>query len=416
MDINLIKKQFPILSQSINDHILIYLDNAGMSQMPEKVMRRILEWEGRERSNIHSGLHSLSQKSTEVYELARQKIGQFIGADEDEIVFVKNTTEAINLVAYTWARKNLKRGDAILISELEHHSNILPWKILSDEIGVELKWLPIDNKSQLSIVNCQKLLDDKVKLIALSHVSNVLGTINPIKEIIKVARDKNIVTLIDGAQAVSHLAVDVKELGCDFYAFSGYKLYGPTGIGVLYGRREILETLPPFLSGGGTILSVTKDKIKWREAPEKLEGGTPNIAGAVGLAEAISFLSEIGMDNVSTHERELTTYALDKLKLLCPSRESGNPSSSPIIIFGPKEAKNQVSVISFNINGVHAHDVATILDEQGIAIRAGQHCAGPLLERLNVPATCRISFGVYNTLAEIDILIKVLQEVISKFK
>jgi len=411
-----IRSQFPILSQPINNQPLVYFDNAGMSQMPQRVMKRVLEWEGRERGNIHSGLHSLSQKSTEAYELGRQKVAQFIGADEDEIVFVKNTTEAINLVAYVWARKNLKRGDVIVISELEHHSNILPWRILADDCGIEIRWLEIGDGGRLKSENGKWKMDDRVKLIAFTHVSNALGTINPIKEITKIAREKGIVTLIDGAQAVPHLAVDVKELGCDFYAFSGYKMYGPTGIGVLYGQRDILHNLPPFLAGGGTILSVKKNEVKWREAPEKLEGGTPNIAGAVGLGEAISFLSEIGMDNVSAHEQELTTYALEKLK-----------SIPAITIYGPKDMENRAgppeagalgraSVISFNIKNIHAHDVATILDEQGIAIRAGHHCAGPLMERLGVPATCRISFGVYNTVEEIDVLIKTLQEVITKFK
>lgn len=376
-----------------------------MAQMPEQVMKRVLKFEGQERGNIHSGLHSLSQKASEAYELARQKVAQFIGADENEIVFIKNTTEAINLVAYVWARKNLKRGDVILISELEHHSNILPWKILADEMGVELRWMPIEDDGQLSIVNCQKLIDNKVKLIALTHVSNAIGTINPVKEIIKIAQEKNIVTLIDGAQAVPHLAVDVKDLGCDFYAFSGYKMYGPTGIGVLYGQRDILHSLPPFLAGGGTILSVTKNAVKWREAPEKLEGGTPNIAGAVGLAESISFLSKIGMDNVSNHERELTAYALEKLKTI-----------PAITIYGSKDINNRAGVISFNVKDIHAHDVATILDEQGIAIRAGHHCAGPLMERLGVPATCRVSFGIYNTKEEIDVLIGGLNKIILKFK
>ncbi|MDP1709426.1 MAG: SufS family cysteine desulfurase [Candidatus Komeilibacteria bacterium] len=411
-----IRQQFPILSQPINGQPLVYFDNAGMSQMPQCVMKRVLEWEGHERGNIHSGLHSLSQKSTEAYELGRQKVAQFIGADEDEIVFVKNTTEAINLVAYVWARQNLKRGDAIVISELEHHSNILPWRILADDYGIEIRWLEIGDGGRLKSENGKWKMDDRVKLIAFTHISNAIGTINPVKEITEIAKAKGIITLIDGAQAVPHLAVDVKDLGCDFYAFSGYKMYGPTGIGVLYGQRDILHNLPPFLAGGGTILSVKKNEVKWREAPEKLEGGTPNIAGAVGLGEAISFLSEIGMDNVSAHERELTAYALEKLK-----------SIPAITIYGPKDMENRVGppeagalgragVISFNVKDIHAHDAATLLDEQGIAIRAGHHCAGPLMERLGVPATCRISFGVYNTLEEINVLVKALGEVIDKFR
>ena len=404
-DISPIRSQFPILSQQINNHQLVYFDNAAMAQMPERVMKRALKFEGRERGNVHSGLHALSQKAIEAYELARQKVARFIGARANEIVFVKNTTEAINLAAYSWARRNLKRGDAIVISELEHHSNILPWKILADEMGVEVRWIPIREDGRWKIEDGSQMMDDRAKLIAIGHVSNAIGTINPIKEIIKIAKDKGIVTLIDGAQAVPHTPIDVKDLGCDFYAFSGYKLYGPTGIGVLYGQRGILEKLPPFLAGGGTILSVKKDEVKWREAPEKLEGGTPNIAGAVGLGEAISFLSEIGMDKIAAHEHELTAYALDKLKTI-----------PEITIYGPKDMENRAGVISFNIKGVHAHDAATMLDEQGIAIRAGHHCAGPLMERLGVPATCRVSFGVYNTLEEIDVLIKVLREVVNRFK
>ncbi|OGY92260.1 MAG: cysteine desulfurase [Candidatus Komeilibacteria bacterium RIFCSPLOWO2_02_FULL_48_11] len=404
-DISPIRSQFPILSQQINNHQLVYFDNAAMAQMPERVMKRALKFEGRERGNVHSGLHALSQKAIEAYELARQKVARFIGARANEIVFVKNTTEAINLAAYSWARRNLKRGDAIVISELEHHSNILPWKILADEMGVEVRWIPIREDGRWKIEDGSQMMDDRAKLIAIGHVSNAIGTINPIKEIIKIAKDKGIVTLIDGAQAVPHTPIDVKDLGCDFYAFSGYKLYGPTGIGVLYGQRGILEKLPPFLAGGGTILSVKKDEVKWREAPEKLEGGTPNIAGAVGLGEAISFLSEIGMDKIAAHEHELTAYALDKLKTI-----------PEITIYGPKDMENRAGVISFNIKGVHAHDAATMLDEQGIAIRAGHHCAGPLMERLGVPATCRVSFGVYNTLEEIDVLIKALREVVNRFK
>ncbi|MEK7500905.1 MAG: cysteine desulfurase, partial [Patescibacteria group bacterium] len=343
----------------------------------------------------------------------------FIGADEDEIVFVKNTTEAINLVAYTWARRNLKKGDVILISELEHHSNILPLRMICDDLGVELQWIAIDESGQLTANSEQGwegLVNEKVKLIALTHVSNALGTINPIKEIVSLARKKGIMTLIDGAQAVPHLKVDVKDLDCDFYAFSGYKLYGPTGIAVLYGKREILDSLPAFMAGGGTILSVTKNEtnprthivsvgVKWRHAPEKLEGGTPNIAGAIGLAEAIAFLSELGMDKVAEHEKELTSYALEKLKAI-----------PGLTVYGSTEVENHAGVISFNLKNIHAHDVATLLDEQGVAIRAGHHCAGPLMERLGVPATCRISFGVYNGVDEIDIMIKVLQDIIERFK
>ena len=415
LNIQQIRDQFPILEQKINDKPLVYFDNAAMAQMPQRVMKRLLEWDGRERGNIHSGLHSLSQKSTESYQLAREAVAKFIGADEDEIVFVKNTTEAINLVAYAWARRNLKKGDVILISELEHHSNILPWQMLVEDLGVELRWMTIGESGRLAVDSWQSLMDDKVKLIAITHVSNALGTINPVKDIIKIAKEKGIMTLVDGAQAVPHMSVDVKDLDCDFYAFSGYKMYGPTGIGVLYGKRDILDSLPPFMVGGGTILSVTKKEtnprthivgvgVKWRLAPEKLEGGTPNISGAVGLAEAINFISEIGMDNVATHEQELTSYALEKLKAI-----------PEIIIYGPETMDNRAGVISFNIKDIHAHDVATLLDEQGIAIRAGHHCAGPLMESLGVPATCRISFGIYNTIEEIDVMIKVLREIVDKF-
>lgn len=400
-----IRGQFPILGQLINGKPLVYFDNAAMAQMPQAVMKRMLEWDGRERGNIHSGLHSLSQKSTESYQHSRETVAKFINADEDEIVFVKNTTEAINLVAYAWARKNLKKGNVILISELEHHSNILPWKMLADEIGVEVRWAGVDEDGRIGVASMGKLIDEKVKLIALTHVSNALGTINPVKDIIRLTHDKGIMVLIDGAQAVPHMSVDVKDLDCDFYAFSGYKLYGPTGIGVLYGKREILDSLPPFLAGGGTILSVTKNETKWRHAPEKLEGGTPNIAGAVGLAAGIAFLSELGMDKVAEHEKELTTYALEKLQAI-----------SEITIYGQKTMDNRGGVISFNLKAIHAHDVATLLDEQGIAIRAGHHCAGPLMEKLGVPATCRISFGVYNTGEEIDVLIKALGGIVIKFK
>jgi cysteine desulfurase / selenocysteine lyase len=392
MNIENIKSQFPIFKKKINGKPLVYLDSSNSSQKPMSVINRLNDFYKNEFSNIGRSIHSLSVNATNKYEETRVSIKNFINASsKDEIIFTKNATESINLVASTFGQQNIKKGDEILITELEHHSNYVPWNYLRESKGAIIKFAPINDDGDLIISEFEKLITSKTKIVAVTHLSNVTGTIVPVKEIIDIAHKKNIPVLVDGCQSAPHIKIDVKDLDCDFYAISCHKVYGPTGIGVLYGKKKWLEKLPPYIGGGGMIQEVKKDKISYAPLPEKYEAGTMPTAEVVAFNESIKFMQSIGIENLVNHERELTNYALEKLKTINSVKIIGNP-------------KNKAGVISFTIKGVHPHDIATILDEDGVAIRAGHHCCQILHQRLNLTATARASFGIYNTKEDIDIL------------
>ncbi len=385
---------FPALNQKINGHQLVYLDSAASSQPPSCVIDAIAEYERNDHANVHRGVHTLSHRATEVYENSRDKVVSFINAkSRNEIVFTRGTTESINLIAQSFSRSSLKKGDKIIITHLEHHSNIVPWQLVCEQTGAKLEIAAIDETGEVNSQALINMLDDKVKLLAISHVSNALGTINPIEKWISVARDRHIPTLIDGAQAVPHMSVDVQELDCDFYAFSGHKMLGPTGIGILYGKEEHLDKMPPWQGGGDMILEVRFSGTTYNELPYKFEAGTPNISGAVGLGAAISYLQDIGMDRIKTHEKEILAYMTAELKKIDGLRLIGT-------------AKKKASVQSFLLDDIHPHDIGTILDNQGIAIRTGHHCAMPVMEYFNISGTARASLGLYNNKTDIDRLIE----------
>ncbi|MCX8010493.1 MAG: cysteine desulfurase [Ignavibacteria bacterium] len=399
-----IREDFPILRTLVFCKPLIYFDNAATTQKPQSVIDSISNYYSTINSNIHRGVHFLSEQATIAYESSRTKIKNFINArSEKEIIFTRGTTEGINLIANSFGKAFIKDGDEIIISTMEHHSNIVPWQILCEEKKAKLKIIPITDSGELILEAFENLITERTKLISLVHVSNSLGTINPIKRVIEIAHQRNIPVLIDGAQAVAHLKVDVRELDCDFYAFSGHKIFGPTGIGVLYGKEELLNELPPYQGGGDMIRSVTFEKTLYNDLPNKFEAGTPNIAGAIGLGYAIDYLNQIGLDKTSKYEQELLEYATNSLATI-----------DGLEIIGT--AKEKASVISFTIKDIHPHDIGTILDREGIAIRTGHHCTQPLMKRFNVPATARASFAFYNTKEEIDIFINALQKVIEVFK
>ena len=392
MNIENIKSQFPIFSKKINGKNLVYLDSSNSSQKPLSVINRLDEFYKNEFSNIGRSIHSLSVNATNKFEETRNSVKDFINANsKDEIIFTKNATESINLVASTFGKQNIEKGDEILITELEHHSNYVPWHYLRESKGAVIKFAPINENGDIIISEFEKLINSKTKIVAVTHLSNVTGTIVPVKEIIDIAHKKKIPVLIDGCQSAPHIKIDVKDLDCDFYAISCHKVYGPTGVGVLYGKKKWLEKLPPYIGGGGMISEVNKDKILYAPLPEKYEAGTMPTAEVVAFNESIKFMKSIGIENLVNHERELTNYALEKLKTINSVKIVGNP-------------KNKAGVISFTIKGVHPHDIATILDEDGVAIRAGHHCCQILHQRLNLVATARASFGVYNTKEDIDIL------------
>lgn len=418
-NIEKIRRDFPILKRKIYGQTLVYFDNAATSQKPNQVIESITDYYKNHNANVHRGVHKLSEEATEKYEAARKTVADFInGGDKRQIVFTRNATEAINLVAYSWGRANLKAGDEILLSEMEHHSNLVPWQILAQEVGVKLKFIPIDEKGELRIKNneLRTYLTSKTKLVALTHVSNVLGTINPVKEVIEQIKTYNpkIKVLIDGAQAVPHIPVSVQTLGCDFYCFTGHKMLGPTGIGVLWAKKELLEEMPPFLGGGDMILEVSFAKASYNYIPWKFEAGTPNVAGAIGLAAACDYLAKIGMKKVREHEEDLTKYAIEQLKKI-----------KGLVIYGPEKLERRSGVISFNIVNppasggevaIHPHDLASILDGEGIAIRSGHHCAQPLMGVLGITAAARVSFHLYNTKAEIDKLLPAIEKAKKTFK
>ena len=402
-DVDKIRADFPVLNQTINGKPLVYLDNAATSQKPQSVIDTLVSYYSTENANVHRGVHTLSQRATDDYEEARDKVKRFINADkDDEIIFVRGTTEGINLISQTYGRSCIGEGDEIIISSMEHHSNIVPWQILCQEKGATLRVIPVNDLGELLLDDYELLFTAKTKLVSIVHQSNALGTINPAKEIVDIAHGHGVPVLLDGAQAIAHMEVDVRELGCDFYAFSGHKLYGPTGIGVLYGKESILEEMPPYQAGGEMIKSVTFEETLYNVLPNKFEAGTPNIAGAIGLGAAIDYVETLGIGQIAAYESELLQYGTDRLS-----------SIEGLKIIGTADRKG--SLISFVMEGIHPHDIGTILDAEGIAIRTGHHCAQPLMDRFGVPATARASFAFYNTKEEIDVLVKGIDRVIEVF-
>jgi cysteine desulfurase/selenocysteine lyase len=400
----LLRRDFPILEQRVHGKPLVYLDNAATTHKPQMVVDRIGRYYAEENANVHRGVHRLSESATDAYEGARATVRRFLNAaDSREIIVVRGATEAINLVAQTYGRRHLTPGDEVVISEMEHHSNIVPWQMLCQERGGRLRVIPITGAGELCMDAYEAMLGDRVRLVALTHVANALGTVNPIAEIVRVAHARGIPVLIDGAQAVAHMPVDVRALGCDFYVFSGHKVFGPTGVGVLYGREQLLEDMPPYQGGGGMINAVTFEHTVYADLPHRLEAGTPHIAGAVGLAEALRYLQSLGFDRVGAHEHELLAYGEGALSHVPGLRLIG-------------AGRERAGILAFVLDGVHAHDVATILDRAGVAVRAGHHCCQPLMARLGVPATVRVSVAIYNTCAEIDVLVRALDEVRSIFR
>ena len=394
----MIKKEFPILSKNINNKPLIYLDNASTTQKPKSVIDVIQNYYESTNSNIHRGVHHLSQKATEEYEKSRETIQHFIGADSSkEIIFVRGATEAVNLVANSYVKPLLSEGDNIIISQMEHHANIVPWQIMSKEKGTDIRVIPINNAGELIIEEIDSLIDEKTKFISLNHVSNSLGTINPIRKLIQKAHKNDIRIMIDGAQAVQHMKVNVVELDVDFYCFSGHKMYGPTGIGILYGKKEILDKMEPYQGGGDMIKSVTFEKTIYNDVPHIFEAGTPNIVGAIGLGKAVEFIEDITVEEIEKHELDLLNYATDKINKIEGVQIIGN-------------SKDKASVISFVMEGIHPHDIGTIMDNLGIAIRAGHHCTQPVMDFYDIPATARASFAIYNTKEDVDKLIDGIQK------
>jgi len=401
-----LRNDFPIFKKKINGKDLVYLDNASTTQKPYSVIESITDFYSNYNSNIHRAVYQLAEEATELYENSRDKIANFINVRPEEIIFTRNTTESINLIAHSWARSNLKRDDVIAITEIEHHSNIVPWQILCQEIGTRLEYVGIDESGFLDVEYLIELISSKkVKLVSISHMSNVLGTIVPIERIIKTAHQYDIPVIVDGAQSVPHMPVDVKKLDCDFLVFSAHKMLGPTGVGVLYAKKEFLEKMKPFMGGGDMIKEVFKFHTNYNEVPYKFEAGTPNIADVVGFGAAIEYLEKIGMENIRKHEISLTEYALESMQSL-----------KYITIYGPTDSNFRGGVISFNIADIHPHDLATIMNDHGIAIRSGHHCAQVLMQRLDVPATSRASFYIYNTKEEIDKFVNAIKEAGRIFK
>jgi cysteine desulfurase/selenocysteine lyase len=399
-----VREDFPILKQKVHGKPLVYLDNAASTQKPQAVLDALTKYYQHDNSNVHRGVHLLSERATRAFESARVKVQRFLNAAEPrEIIFVRGTTEAINLVAQTFGRKNVQAGDEVVITAMEHHSNIVPWQILCEEKGARLRVVPITDDGEVILEEYEKLLGPRTKLVSVVHVSNTLGTINPVRQMIETAHRRQIPVLVDGAQAVPHRRVDVQDLDCDFYAFSGHKLYGPTGIGILYGKAHFLEAMPPYQGGGDMISSVTFEKTTYNVLPYKFEAGTPDIAGAVGLAAAIDYLTGIGLEAVAEHEQDLIAYTTERLSTISDIRIIGN-------------AKEKAGATSFVLEGVHPHDVGTILDQEGIALRTGHHCTQPLMDRFGVPATARAALAFYNTREDIDALVAGIYKVKEMFR
>ncbi|MDH5535609.1 MAG: cysteine desulfurase [Betaproteobacteria bacterium] len=399
LDVERLRADFPILGLQVNGHPLVFLDNAASSQMPQPVIDRWVRYQASQHANIHRAVHYLSETATAEYEAARRKVRAFVNAIEDrEIIFTSGTTDAINLVMQGYGRKFIAAADEIIVTQLEHHSNIVPWQMLCEEKGAKLKVVPINDRGELLLDEYRKLFTARTKLVGVTHVSNALGTINPVREMIEVAHEHGVPVLIDGAQAAPHLKVDVQALDCDFYAFSGHKMCGPTGIGVLYGKAALLEKMQPFKGGGDMILSVTFEKTTYNVIPQKFEAGTPPIGQAITLGAAIDYLAAVGIDRIAAHETDLLDYAIDQVNRL-----------RGVSIIGTAEQK--AAVLSFVVDGVHPHDVGTVLNDEGVAIRTGHHCAQPVMRRFGIPATSRASFAFYNTMAEVDALVAAVRKV-----
>jgi len=404
MDVNKIRADFPILNRRINDKPLVYFDNAATTQKPRQVIDAVKQFYENYNANIHRGIHTLSEEGTEMYEKAREKVHNFVDAGPDySSIFTRGTTESINFLAYAWGLDNLKAGDEIVLTVMEHHSNMIPWFFFLKR-GVKIRYVDVDENGELNMNQFSEFIGKNTKVVSTIHMSNVLGTVNDVREIGKQARDAGATFIVDGAQSVPHLPISIKDIGADFYVFSGHKMLGPTGIGMLTGRTELLEKMNPFMFGGSMIKEVHKDVSTWADVPEKFEAGTPNIAGALGFGAAVDYLKKIGMENICQHEKELLKYIIDKMSAI-PNMK----------IYGPKDLSKRTGVISFNYADIHAHDIASILDNNGVAVRSGQHCAQPLMERLGVNSTSRASFYVYNTKNEVDILVDSLKEAATVF-
>jgi cysteine desulfurase/selenocysteine lyase len=404
LDVEALRRDFPILARKVHGRPLVYLDNAATTQKPTPVIEAAADLYSRYYGNIHRGVHELSVQATDAHERAREKVRAFVNAAETrEIVFVRGTTEAINLIAQTLGRQRVGEGDEVVITALEHHSNIVPWQLLCDEKKARLRVLPIDRTGEVRVEELDRLLTPRTKIVSVAHVSNALGTLLPVRRIVEIAHARGVPVLVDGAQAVPRLSVDVNEIGCDFYAFSAHKMYGPTGIGVLYGRADLLEEMPPYQGGGDMISSVSFEKTTWNVLPYKFEAGTPDIAGAIGLGAAIDYLSKVGIGSVTAHEGELLEYATRSLSAL-----------PGLTVIGT--APEKIGVLSFTLDGIHPHDVGTVLDKEGIAIRTGHHCAQPVMKFFGIPATARASFALYNTRAEIDALTEGIRKVQRMFR
>lgn len=397
-DVEAIRRDFPILSREVYGKPLVYLDNGASAQKPQVVIDAITHAYSNEYANVHRGLHFLSNAATDAYEKARETVRGFLNAESiDEIVFTKSTTEAINTVAYGWGMPNIGEGDEIVLSIMEHHSNIVPWHFIRERQGAKLVWVPVDDDGAFHLEDFEKRLTERTKLVAITHMSNALGTVTPVKEICRIARERGIPTLIDGSQAAVHMPVDVRDIGCDWYVFTGHKVYGPSGIGVLYGRKEMLAAMRPFQGGGEMIENVTEETVTYNDPPHRFEAGTPPIVQAIGVGAALQYMQGIGRERIAAHEAELTAYAHERLRGINAMRIFGN-------------APGKGAIVSFELEGIHAHDVSMVIDRSGVAVRAGTHCAQPLLKRFGVTSTCRASFAMYNTKAEIDTLAEALEK------
>jgi cysteine desulfurase/selenocysteine lyase len=397
-DVEAIRRDFPILSRTVHGKPLVYLDNGASAQKPQAVLDSINHAYAQEYANVHRGLHFLSNAATDAYEKARETVRRFLNAPStEEIVFTSNTTSAINLVAYGWGMPRIGEGDEIVLSIMEHHSNIVPWHFIRERQGAKLVWVPVDDDGVFHIEEFEKRLTPRTKLVAITQMSNVLGTVTPIKEIVRIAHQRGTPVLVDGSQSAVHMPIDVQDLGCDFFAFTGHKVYGPSGIGVLYGRKEILETMRPFHGGGEMISEVTEDNVTYNDPPHRFEAGTPPIVQAIGLGAALEYMEKIGRERIATHEADLKAYAHERLR-----------SINSLRIYG--DAPGKGAIVAFNLHGIHPHDVSMVIDRAGVAVRAGTHCAQPLLNRFGVTSTCRASFGMYNTREEIDVLVEALEK------
>ena len=397
-DVEAIRRDFPILSRQVYGKPLVYLDNGASAQKPQVVLDTVQHAYSQEYANVHRGLHFLSNAATDAYEAARETVRRFLNAKStDEIVFTSNSTAAINTVAYGWGMPNIGEGDEIVLSIMEHHSNIVPWHFIRERQGAKLVWVPVDDLGAFHIEEFEQRLTERTKLVAITHMSNALGTVTPIKDIVRIAHARGIPVLVDGSQSAVHMPIDVQNLGCDFFVFTGHKVYGPSGIGVLYGRKEMLQAMRPFQGGGEMIENVTEDTVTYNDPPHRFEAGTPPIVQAIGLGAALNYMESVGRERIAAHEAELKAYAHERLR-----------SINSLRIFG--DAPDKGAIVSFELQGIHAHDVSMVIDRQGVAVRAGTHCAQPLLKRFGVTSTCRASFGMYNTLAEVDALAEALEK------